>query len=442
MDLVLAMVLVYIFTGQSKSKFTTQQWDSCSKECPAGSYVVGDCDHPDRSYRCQICRNFTFTDVNNTVRECERCNRCHGNEEEIKPCTTSSNAVCVCKDGYYRDPRHKTCLECNCEEPVEHPGYTSCRLCKKCLKATTTSASRTTTSGRRTSNNISGIAEGGKPCTTSSDVECVCKDGYYVDPQDKTTCLECDCSYCEEPVPPGHKNMCQLCKKCLKSRTTTTTTSGTTTPTNISVNQTSWELLVLVPVTLLLFLWLMLLLARSPIGYPDSCLCWGVNKSPQPPLEDPDSSEQSVPSDTHPDTLTLNICENTPMMTLSHSPSVPEHPVHISPLDCEPRAKGQHGSDRWPAIVLYAIIREVPLRRWKEFLRLLSLTDQQLERVELEAGLGLGSMEKQYQMLRLWSQCSSATLNDVFSALHYMDLSGCAQQLKESLEKQQFAGLK
>nr|XP_046253569.1 tumor necrosis factor receptor superfamily member 1A isoform X2 [Scatophagus argus]XP_046253570.1 tumor necrosis factor receptor superfamily member 1A isoform X2 [Scatophagus argus] len=303
-------------------------------------------------------------------------------------------------------------------------------------------------------------------CSFNRNVVCDCKDKYYnvnLDPN-KRDCQPCPCEDCK-----GDGNKMDKClenpecrRKCTSttvppnvtpSATTTifmtasetatakrtTSSSSTLNPGGNNFNPQYWVFLMGFVMLFLVFFWLMLLFTRSPIRNCDSP-CWRAKKDLELPAENSKFNEQYHHQDSSVSTLTFKISEETPMMTLSQSPATTELPAHITPIlpDAEHKAAIQdEQTEHWPAVVLYAIIKEVPLRRWKEFLRLLSVGDQQLERVELEAGLGLGSIEKQYQMLRLWSQRASASLNEVFSALHYMDLSGCAQLLQESLEKLQ-----
>uniref|UniRef100_A0A8C6Z3K4 TNF receptor superfamily member 25 n=1 Tax=Nothoprocta perdicaria TaxID=30464 RepID=A0A8C6Z3K4_NOTPE len=80
---------------------------------------------------------------------------------------------------------------------------------------------------------------------------------------------------------------------------------------------------------------------------------------------------------------------------------------------------------------LYAIIDAVPLRRWKEFMRVLGLRDTDIEVVELEFA---HVRDQQYEMLKRWGQQSSASLSHVFAALERMELEGCAQALRLRLQ--------
>lgn len=79
---------------------------------------------------------------------------------------------------------------------------------------------------------------------------------------------------------------------------------------------------------------------------------------------------------------------------------------------------------------LYAVINAVPVRRWKEFMRVLELRDTEIELVEMEVA---PFRDRQYEMLKRWCQQTSATLDRIFAALEHMDLSGCAETLRQSL---------
>ncbi|NXO74934.1 TNR25 factor, partial [Sitta europaea] len=90
----------------------------------------------------------------------------------------------------------------------------------------------------------------------------------------------------------------------------------------------------------------------------------------------------------------------------------------------EPRSALLQGSQ------LYAVIDAVPVRRWKEFMRVLELREAEIELVELEVA---HIRDQQYEMLKRWCQQTSATLDHVFAALERMELAGCAEALRQSL---------
>ncbi|XP_041130010.1 tumor necrosis factor receptor superfamily member 25 [Polyodon spathula] len=92
----------------------------------------------------------------------------------------------------------------------------------------------------------------------------------------------------------------------------------------------------------------------------------------------------------------------------------------------------------WCGSMLYCIIDAVPARRWKEFVRMLPLSDEEMERAELEAGPVF--REQQYAMLKCWTLREGAGLHTVYNTLHSMDLPDCTETLRERLGEREREG--
>ncbi|XP_029993815.1 tumor necrosis factor receptor superfamily member 1A isoform X2 [Sphaeramia orbicularis] len=328
----------------------------------------------EQSEDCEACQSGEYTDIHNTDTKCQRCSpQCGHQKIMVEKCTNTSNIKCACREGTF-DSGGGICTQCfPTSNPTENCQREECKNHTNYKKKCLGTTSPITTVSLITSTT-----------TTSTTVQ---------------------------------------------SPKTRTSNPSINPLTPIEVSYVTWMILLL---TAVMVFCLVTYLFRNLLRYQNLCPSWCAEK-------DVEFSEQQSDQSSAPTTLIISNSEGTPMLTLS--PATPEHPAHVRPLLPPPTsvrtvARDEVQSEHWPAIVLYTIIKEVPLRRWKEFLRLLKVADNQLERVELEAGLG--SIERQYQMLRLWSQRPSSNLDEVFSALRYMDLSGCAQLLMESLERLQW----
>ncbi|KAI1892527.1 hypothetical protein AGOR_G00134510 [Albula goreensis] len=383
--------------------------DKCCEWCPKGYRLIKE-QRPNCGEgvgRCTPCTGHTYTVTVNQVNKCKRCDSCdkEASKETAEECTSHQNTKCKCKKGYYKVSTLGS--EFNCEE------------CKKCEQRNKTAH-----------------------CFDTQDTQCgPCYPGYYEDENDK--CRQCEKKDFLKPA----------CKHLITTTTlpTPSTFSASTTPTTSSPAG-----------SLVIFLCLMVVLMS--VGF--LCyllhLCarcgtvlspWTLGKTPKQsyqiyPVRDAlqrrtSSSLPDCISEDNNDILTvipslqmdnLQCMSFTPTETLVTT--VQCGPATPLLMDSDPKTlRDDPKVEGWPAVVLYTVIGEVPVRRWKEFLRLLCVPDSQMERVEMEAGPCY--LEQQYQMLRLWSQRGGVALEDVYSVLQSMNLSGCAHELQEKLEKLQ-----
>ncbi|NXR17390.1 TNR25 factor, partial [Cinclus mexicanus] len=402
----------------------------CCRQCPAGTFLSKPCTSPENGSECLACPAGTFRTQPNTLRKCQACYQCD-REGELAPhhtmlcyaawchvahcllcaafqsvlsnCSATSNVACGCEPGHFRD-----CLDEHCRD-------FSCRKCRTCT-------------GRLIQ----------RPCSEAQDTLCdsSCKPDFY---RDGNECRPC------------HTSTLDTCgKECQQACGSNNDQGmGTMGPGLVVCSHHAGQLMetllllsgsgleyILLGLTGPLFLGALAIyhkrkrlwhgaLAGSPLPMAQATttmaeaaatpwcqfsarrwdnLCWTQPCSPQ-------GTERAT---------------GTAKQSLNHQALLCEPPSDKG----EPSAPPEPRSALLQGSQLYAVIDVVPVRRWKEFMRMLELREAEIELVELEVA---HIRDQQYEMLKRWCQQTSATLDHVFAALERMELAGCAEALRQSL---------
>ncbi|KAG7323028.1 hypothetical protein KOW79_012730 [Hemibagrus wyckioides] len=350
-----------------------------TNQCLAGYFFKKKCPNSDSLFICEKCQNGTYIEYKNKHYVCFPCNVCKQDEIMKTDCTNQKNRECVCKGGLYRTQvySHDTCENC-----------TKCTDCTKCPE-----------------------------CKGNCDKKCV--HGQFLD----------------------HTGKCQLCAdyNCMDK-------SCKSFCDKVLIPLEKWVLPVVITLSTVVLFALFCFVCESSrrrqLG------CWAqvknMNERPadddgvplnMPPLPDQPAGQPTIylPLNMMPGSVVKDPGTRDQLKYLDSDRTRQTTAPLIDNGEMKELTLVEPEKELWPAPMLYIIIRQVPVRRWKEFLRLLSLSDDQMERVELEAR---GSyLELQYQMLRLWTQMTGACLENIYSTLHCMDLSGCAEDLQEKLQQ-------
>ncbi|NXC21449.1 TNR25 factor, partial [Corythaeola cristata] len=353
----------------------------CCAQCPAGTFLLNPCSSRGNDSVCAACPAGTFRAQPNTFPECQACYECdrHASQIVLRNCSATTNVACGCEPGRFRE-----CLDDRCSDFI-------CRQCQPCA-------------GRLIQ----------RPCSEAQDTLCgSCKPDFYAEGGE-----------------------CQPC------RTSTPETCGKECQRVCGGGRGSGLEYVLLVLTGPLFLGALAIYrkrkrlrheasaggpvpaaqAATPTAGAVAAPWWQVS------ARDWDSPCRTGPCSPEVTARATGTVRWSP----KHRALLQERPGGVArpggeaepPAPAEPRGTLLQGSQ------LYAVIDAVPVRRWKEFMRVLELREAEIELVELEVA---HIRDQQYEMLKRWCQQTSATLDRVLAALERMELAGCAEALRRSL---------
>ncbi|KAM9217797.1 LOW QUALITY PROTEIN: tumor necrosis factor receptor superfamily member 25 [Leptosomus discolor] len=353
----------------------------CHPTVPAGTFLVTPCSSHSNNSVCDACPTGTFRAQPNTLPECQACYECDRQafQSVLRNCSATSNVDCGCEPGRFR-----YCLDDRCSE-------FSCHQCQPCT-------------GRLIQ----------RPCSDVQDTLCgSCKPDFYAEGD--------ECRPCHTSTPDTCSKECQ--RVC----------SG-------SGGQGSGLEYILLALTGPLFLGALAIYDKRKRRRHDASAGSPLPTAPAAMAGAAAAPWYQLSAQGWDSLCWTQPCS--PQVTECAAGTVRQSPEHWALLREQPRGMAQPGGEVEPSAApeprsallqgsqLYTIIDAVPVRRWKEFMRVLELREAEIELVELEVA---HIRDQQYEMLKRWCQQTSATLDRVFAALERMDLAGCAEALRRSL---------
>ncbi|CAN8198618.1 unnamed protein product [Coccothraustes coccothraustes] len=348
----------------------------CCPQCPAGTFLKEPCTNPENRSVCDACPAGTFRTQPNTFSKCQACYECDQQafQSVLSNCSATSNIACGCEPGRFR-----VCVDPQCSE-------FSCQKCQSCT-------------GRLIQ----------RPCSEEQDTLCdsSCKPDFY---REGDECRPCHM----RTVDTCGKECQQVCGS-NNNQGLEYILLGLTGPLFLGALAIYHKRKRLRHDALPGDLPSMAQAATSMAGAAATPWCqfnaWRWDKTCWIQPHSPLGTERATGMPK----------KSSKQETLLREPPGDEGKPSTPP---EPRGALLQGSQ------LYAVIDVVPVRRWKEFMRMLELREAEIELVELEV---VHIRDQQYEMLKRWCQQTSATLDHVFAALERMELAGCAEALRQSL---------